>query len=1103
MSTRSRPADLLKRFTKLPFQLVLMAWVLLSTARLASSRPSASDERPALIELQAQPMLREAYWGVANKALKRPLWFALLVEDLKGSRLAGVKVVINCDSPARLSRRSFKRSSKSSSQPDFSGFTEEDGWLFGALPSECERSSAWGLSPARWWVSLGGSPPKKHSSKKHSSKHQTKKHRDSTRVEKVLFKPRHLHGAWEVSKLSLREGYLHYTLSHTSRVPHKLSAQLTWRPCLSSELTEEAPSPYPPHLLTQSLNTEGLQERSLGEPTAPGARKLSLWALKAPVGCYVLSARSSHLPWSQLLEARSLYHLKASLTPSVSHIQLDPTRLSLQGELSASPFHQQALKRRLTRTGPEGDMEVTLALNLEGRLMWPKTPHSAEQSMSDGEWSLIDQVNPTLSSRADWTWSLNATLPDELIDDSRISSHERGDTHLELRLTLNETTLTHSAEVLITPQPLPPLPWWRHTYIITLTSLMSLIILGLLTLITRRTSAKQAHDETLEPTEEPTLEPLTPLWSPEPLRDAPLSAHTASEEGAVMLHVTLVDALSRSPLSGEVALSLPPPLLSDESAEAPQSAPERALGASEGVERPLPSPHRSNERLSNELTLLLSTPILERLREGEVVWLWGLAEGYESAVSEVRFEHMNGHLTLPLWPVREAVKRSLTALCEVEGLRARFGRAALAEIRDQLKGHNPSLPPVISTAEEVLYGDRPPSAQGVASLCWALSGGRLSRALPPHDARARRVTSVVRLTSLLLWLSLSLWGGPSEALAQGGVSSVSPQTSFRPWLELTSKACGQPAPLKTTITLSELSAHKHLAMLNPNVVPHQLIEWVKKGGRLLIALEPEGARRSAHFLKRLDLSFDEDLGFDKEGVQQLEGLWWAQGTRGAEHLPPFVGRGLTRFVEGSSWFEPELPPVWLDERGASLGYRVGLGRGTLILIGDSNTLQSDLIEGRDNHIAALTLLEWLLNTQRHGAQQLSQQTDQGLSVVGSHCPLTLVSPATIEGLSDSSDPLEPLKKQLSELGCTLLEKLKALLKALSQIREHPFLLQLTLALILGVWLTRLTKRLKAQRVRIRPHERRAPPSPTRGPPSGIYPPQPREPTEPPQPTAPQ
>ena len=363
--------------------------------------------------------------------------------------------------------------------------------------------------------------------------------------------------------------------------------------------------------------------------------------------------------------------------------------------------------------------------------------------------------------------------------------------------------------------------------------------------------------------------------------------------------------------------------------------------------------------------------------------------------------------------------------------------------------HDPALERWVCLAEELLYSHQPQRSHEHLEVAWGLSEGYIHDALSPHDVRAHRSSAVapdssqpsrlIGSSAPLIWplialvsfaLSRPLPAQPLSAQGQGR------SLSFKAWIHLISESCNARPAIQRSISLKALSHVERLVLMNPQAIPSELLEWIKRGGRLFIAVEPEGARRSQSFLARLDLSLDPP---QLDNTHQLaSGIWWSEYALDQGHLLPFVGSTMTHFIEGPSWYQHEIAPAWVDELGRSLGYRVKIGLGSVFLFGDADALSDDLMSVSSNQLSALAFIEWLLHGSREG-----------------DCPLILTSPAHISGAA-STDPLT--EGLWSQLASTLKGWLSALMRWLRQLLSSSYGNQLIASLSLGLWLVALAKR---------------------------------------------
>ena len=147
------------------------------------------------------------------------------------------------------------------------------------------------------------------------------------------------------------------------------------------------------------------------------------------------------------------------------------------------------------------------------------------------------------------------------------------------------------------------------------------------------------------------------------------------------------------------------------------------------------------------------------------------------------------------------------------------------------------------------------------------------------------------------------------------------------------------------LRIEELPSEALLVALYPKHLSVTVLSWVGAGGSLFLTLNATSVSAAEDVMNALDLEV-ESSG-QREG-QLIVGAWpfpveRERPSRGQHQLlaPWLTWRPLS-FIEGSSWYKGDIPPIAIDERGHSLGYRVRYGRGTLTLLGDGDALSDQM-----------------------------------------------------------------------------------------------------------------------------------------------------------------
>jgi len=971
------------------------------------SLASPTFASPALsFTLLAEPQVSETKWGLVSGEHGEPIWFSFILRDKRLEPLQRTRVKLSC------------LNSRSTPQHSVSLISDHNGLVTGALPLDClrQREEPTRLKRQRWLISVAASE-------------------QVVEWERMTsFEPSYLRGTWRFFKVQQRADELRYELRHNLKVTHRFKAIMALRPCLEEELQVGRPLSLPGPLLEGQLAAQGHSLTTLSTESLEGLRRVSLRELKAPAGCYVLSARSPVSPWAQLLEARALIWLRAPLKVELGSLHLDDEAASVSGVASAA--EGALLWSPLTLASALSELKISARLSAEPL-----------EQRAEGLSSTIESI--ALSAPPSWRereegegldliarWRARVPFPQAQEGRPSPLAHQ-------LSLHWERGQLSLGGELLgpadLKPQPMSLL----RALTLALSypeSWLALLALWLMARGTRRRRGSAHASEGLSALPELLSDPPRPItlhrpaWSPAPALEEALRSESLAQVG--LIELLLFDVETGAQLLGPPSLALSTPERALLSAEPPGLEPERPVRGLEPLGQG-----------AEGLRVSLSAELCEALARGEERWLWVGLSGYEGCVISLSSAQLTQRLKLPLWNHRAALKRQLGALTQRRELQLSFGHSAIEALREQLQ--EPRLCAWLTRAEASLYNREELSASEALSIAWGLAEGHIKGCLSPHDIRvarpndARPLAPAQRALPLQLLLSLALGASllaPHKVAAESGDSTPQAERSFRSLIELVSESCEGSVKLRRELSLTELMEAERVVLLDPIAVPSELLELSKRGARLLIALEPAAAERSERFLARLDLKRSPpELDSSHELVS---GIWWAEEARDQAHLPPFVGVTMTQFIEGPSWYRHEINPTWLDERGRSLGYRVKVGRGSIFLFGDADAISDRLISVASNQLSALTFVEWLL----HGESTAS-------------CPLILAPP----GLITDAPSLE--YQAQSQLIKELLHQARDLLaKALGWFKRHLNSqrgAQLLLALLLSLWVAQLSRaRLK-------------------------------------------
>lgn len=951
------------------FRLLPLSAILMATQGIA-------QEKPVIFKLLSEPQIRQAYWGKVSSTHSLPYWFALQIEDEQGSPLQHTQVEVRCNRDHQTINQSA-----------------EDGWIFGALPKSCIHHTQ-SMDPQEWSVHIEAS-------------------NDSiSQIKPIRFLPNHLEGSWQISNLTQTSTSLSYVLRNTLRIPHPLQAYMSLRPCLQEEAESLQPVTLPQVLLQSRLESEGIKFTTLSTHSEMGMRRIPLQELKMQVGCYVLSATSKADTQVRLLEARALFWLKGRLKIEIQELIPGTDRLYLSGSITADP--QDHTWNHTTLAQALSELELQVKLSPVGLI--PSSEHKPPIMKTLAVISPLNVLLDQPASPLQVNWQAQVPFP---------SKSNEGNLYLS-SLHLKESLLYHPKDQLISRTVSPyRAGLFERTFKLLIQPDFWLKILllwfslkVLIRWITAQINGKQSQQ--INPS---TRVDLKPIWIGSSLSSNESHQHGSKSDSIEWIELQLFDFETHVPIIHPKAqLYLSHPDLIFHVNCSPQNAPPIPL---EGLQ--------FEQNHAGVITLMLHHLWNEEFEKTEELWLWVQLEGYETCVTSIRLENLHKRLKLPIWDHRSAIKRQLNLLGIRHKLLQGFGKQAFENFRSQI--NDPLLKDWIHCAEALLYSDQIPQADQTLKISWGLAEGILKECVSPYDVRTRRSqvkqfeSKALSLSTQLFFLCLLLLFSPFNLHAEQSYTSTS-TLNFKSWIYLLSESCQGRPIVKQDITLQELKEVKRMVFLNPYAIPSELLEWVKQGGRTLIALEPDAASRSHNFLARLDLK----LASPKQDLthERVSGIWWSEYALDQGHLLPFLGSSMTHFIEGSSWYQHEIAPAWIDEVGRSLGYRVKVGQGSIFLFGDADALSDDLLSVASNQLSALAFIEWLLHEQ-------TQNT----------CPLVLVSPAHIHGTSS----IHPQDQK--NTWQTFFTSLKAWLESLSQWLKNllgsSYGNQLIVTLTLGLW----------------------------------------------------
>ena len=226
----------------------------------------------------------------------------------------------------------------------------------------------------------------------------------------------------------------------------------------------------------------------------------------------------------------------------------------------------------------------------------------------------------------------------------------------------------------------------------------------------------------------------------------------------------------------------------------------------------------------------------------------------------------------------------------------------------------------------------------------------------------RRAASI---GGIVLWVSAAL--GAALLLVALSTDRASATPKFERWLSEFEERCSQ-ITRSREVWIETLQPRQLLITVYPERVSPLILDWVGKGGALMLTLDARSAPRAEALLKQLDLT----VNFEESQDSGIKGAWpFPQSQLGdMQNMNPFISPWMmispVTFHEGSSWFKGGIAPIAIDESGRSVAYRVRYGKGSFTLFGDADALSDRLLDVSLNRRFAKSLMRWL--TKRDHAQ---------------------------------------------------------------------------------------------------------------------------------------
>lgn len=214
----------------------------------------------------------------------------------------------------------------------------------------------------------------------------------------------------------------------------------------------------------------------------------------------------------------------------------------------------------------------------------------------------------------------------------------------------------------------------------------------------------------------------------------------------------------------------------------------------------------------------------------------------------------------------------------------------------------------------------------------------------------------------LTLVALSAFLLSNQVVSAQSVLGVSP---FKLWQNQLEESCAM-GEVHQTQWVEDLQTGQLLIALYPQRLSVTVLDWVGRGGTLMLAIDEASVDGARPLLKALDLTVN-PLQEEQRG---LKGAWpFPQSQLGQKQTSsPFIFPWITwsplTFQEGDSWLKEEIAPIAIDEQGRSLAYRVRYGRGSLTLFGDADALSDRLLIAPENRRFAQSLTWWITKKSR-------------------------------------------------------------------------------------------------------------------------------------------
>ena len=241
-------------------------------------------------------------------------------------------------------------------------------------------------------------------------------------------------------------------------------------------------------------------------------------------------------------------------------------------------------------------------------------------------------------------------------------------------------------------------------------------------------------------------------------------------------------------------------------------------------------------------------------------------------------------------------------------------------------------------------------------LTWTVRLSSLRYRRDLHSVTLRIMSAFV-----LLYMTFLIRSPYGESYAQDSSTNL----PFKHWQSQLDENCAT-ARVTHTEWVEDLKPDQLLISLYPKEMSVTVLDWVGRGGTLMLALDEKSVEGSESLLKALDLK----VNSINEHQRGLRGAWpFPQSQLGQKQTSsPFIFPWITwsplTFQEGDSWLKEEIAPIAIDEEGRSLAYRVRYGRGSLTLFGDADALSDRLLLAPENRRFAQSLTWWITKKSR-------------------------------------------------------------------------------------------------------------------------------------------